>query len=351
MWVITKGVNKMKTIKTCLVTGGCGFIGSSLVDKLVETKNFRVDVVDDLSSGTLENLQHHKIRVLKPEMLELYREFYEKDRERDRVIVITGDMADPAVLNRVKAKTYDYIFHVAAIPRVAYSVEEPIFTTETNVLKTLVLYRAAAGNVRRIVFSSSSSVYGDVDTFPTPETLYKNPKSPYALQKSVIEDFGAQFAEFYNLDVINLRYFNVYGPRQRGSDAYATVIAAWTEAVKDKLPLRLDGDGSQSRDFTHVNDVVDANIKAALCEQKMCGDTFNIAAGNSISLLEILELFKKKFGKLALLQAPSRPGDVKKTLGANFKATDELGFKLRISFEEGLAHTWEWWEREGLLNG
>ena len=169
-------------MKRCLVTGGCGFIGSALTQALFAA-GWKVDVVDDLSTGHLENISKLKTRNLMPELLPFYEGYFEKDRSESEVLVITGDFADKNVIRRVSNNYYDTVFHVAALPRVAYSIEEPVFTTETNMLKSVVLFKAAAQGRSRVVFSSSSSVYGDVDTFPQSEVLPTNPKSPYALQK------------------------------------------------------------------------------------------------------------------------------------------------------------------------
>jgi nucleoside-diphosphate-sugar epimerase len=330
-------------MKNCLVTGGCGFIGSALVKYLHATGDWRVDVVDDLSTGDLENLSNVPQRNLMTEMLTFYQENFESERGDDVVLMITGDFAHPNVFHRIKEKKYDVIFHVAALPRVAYSIEDPIFTTETNLLKTVALFKAAANNVRRVVFSSSSSVYGDIDTFPQVESFIKSPKSPYALQKATCEDFATQFSHFYGLDVVSLRYFNVYGPGQYGDSPYATVVAAWSDALSNSCPLRIDGTGEQSRDFTYISDAVQANVLAAESTRSFTGEAINIAGGKPYSINEVFSMFKDTFGDLTTLSAPPREGDVFKTHADVSRAKELLGFETKVSLKDGLASTWEWW--------
>tara|TARA_R110002060_G_scaffold18962_8_gene25981 strand:- start:1232 stop:2245 length:1014 start_codon:yes stop_codon:yes gene_type:complete len=337
-------------MKKCLVTGGCGFIGSALVQALFAA-GWKVDVVDDLSTGHLENISSLKTRNLMPELLPFYEGYFEKDRSESEILVITGDFADKSVIRRVSNNYYDTVFHVAALPRVAYSIEEPVFTTETNMLKSVVLFKAAAQGRTRVVFSSSSSVYGDVDTFPQSEVLPTSPKSPYALQKDTCEKFARQFSDFYNLDIVCLRYFNVYGPGQRGDSAYSTVIAAWCEAQNAGKPVRKDGDGDQERDFTYVLDAVAANIKAAEHNGKFQGDAFNIAYGQPHSINEIHDMFRAKFGELATLEAPARPGDVYKTHAEVSKALETFGFKCKFNLKQGLSETWRWWDSLERIDG
>ena len=333
-------------MRKCLVTGGCGFIGSTLVHML-QNKGWIVDVVDDLSNGKLDNLQKLSNRIVMPEMLPFYRQYYERDRKGADVLIITGDFVAPNVLERVSSGTYDVIFHLAALPRVAYSIAEPVFTTETNILKTVALFNAAAGKVSRVVFSSSSSVYGNAECYPTSEDFLPEPRSPYALQKVTAEKYATQFAEFYGLDIVSLRYFNVYGPRQRGADAYSTVIAAWCEAISSEVALRKDGTGEQSRDFTYVDDVARANMMAADFTGRFKGETINIANGTSISINEVLNMFYDRFGHLRILEAPARPGDVFKTQGDGARAKEMLGYEPSVSLPDGLAKTWRWWDYEG----
>ena len=330
-------------MKKCLVTGGCGFIGSALVKKLQQL-GWMIDVIDDLSTGDLQSCMQVPTRNIMTNLLPYYEEYFEADRPPDTVLMINGDFASQEIISRVTRKTYDYIFHVAALPRVAYSIEDPVFTTETNILKTVALFKAAAGNTKRVIFSSSSSIYGNVETYPVPEETSPQPLSPYALQKATCENFATQFAQFYGLDIVCLRYFNVYGPGQMGNSPYSTVIAAWCDALKTGKALRFDGDGSQARDFTFIDDIVDANIAAALASPKFAGDTFNVAFGKAYSLSELLEYFRKKFGDISILESPPRPGDIHKTLADVTKSYSALDFRANTDLVKGLEKTWEWWE-------
>jgi UDP-glucose 4-epimerase len=212
-----------------------------------------------------------------------------------------------------------------------------------NLFKTLALFHACADNTRRVVFSSSSSVYGNTGSFPTPETTEKNPRSPYALQKLCSEKFAAIFCELYDVDIVSLRYFNVYGPRQYGDSPYATAISAWCHCVKEGTPLRSDGDGTQVRDLTYVSDVVKANILAATCESDIAGECYNIGSGNCNSNNHILGIFKDRFDDVTVKNAPWRPGDVMKTHANIDKAMKHLGYKPSTQLQEGIQKTFEWW--------
>ena len=326
----------------CLVTGGCGFIGSALVCALLD-KGWKVDTVDDLSGGDLSALDQIKKRVIHIDVLPIFEENHENERTKDQALVITGDFAHKNILNRIRGDRYDYIFHLAARPRVALSVEDPVTTSEINLFKTIAFFHACAGHTKRIVSSSSSSVFGNVHEFPTPETCEKKPLSPYALQKYCVEQFADLFCTLYELDIVNLRYFNVYGPGQYGDSPYATVISAWCYAVKNGHSLRLDGTGNQMRDFTYIDDVVNANILAAIGDDEVAGLTFNIGYGAPHSLNEILEFFKDKFAELHVCNAPPRVGDVFKTHANTSLATRLLGYKPQVGLFEGLQKTVTWW--------
>ena len=331
-----------------LVTGGAGFIGSHLVTKLVDTGHYSVDVVDNLSSGYLEALDDLECRVVASGLLPVY----EKNDERDdtgKVLVITGDFVDPNVLDRISRVSYDIVFHTAANPRVSYSVDHPTITTEENVYKTVALFEACEkADVRRVVFSSSSAVYGDVENLPTRESVQGIPQSPYGLQKKVCEDFAALFNRLYGTDIVSLRYFNVYGPGQLGISAYSTAIAAWGNALHNGNDLRSDGDGTQSRDMIFVEDVVRANILAGEAPpDSVAGKCFNIASGTAVTNNQILDMFIENFGDAVnITNAPERSGDVKHTLAHIKNAEESLGFRAAVSFEEGLQQTWDWWVDE-----
>jgi UDP-glucose 4-epimerase len=327
----------------CLVTGGAGFIGSHLVDALRQAGH-RVDVVDDMSAGVLENLENNTLRVVPMALLPEFEEIEAVARKDSTVLVMQGDFADNCVISRIKRGFYTHVFHVAAIPRVSYSVENPIDTTDVNILRSIKLIHACVGTkVQRIVFSSSSSVYGGDAPMPTPPTAGKSPKSPYALQKSVIEDFLVMAATLYKLDSVSLRYFNVFGPRQMGNSPYSTAMSAWCHAIKDGRPLRSDGTGEQSRDLCFVDNVVDANIRAALCGESLGGAIFNVACGERTSNNQILEELRRRFPDVHVNSAPWRPGDVMHSLADVSETQRVLGYTPKVRFWDGFEITLKWW--------
>ena len=236
------------------------------------------------------------------------------------------------------------MFHVAAIPRVLFSVENPVETTETNVMKTVSLIDSCIkGGVKRFIFSSSSSVYGGAEILPTPADFKKDPKSPYAWHKSCIEDYMAMCSSLYGSDMVSLRYFNVFGPGQFGGSAYSTAVSAWCHAIKSNKPLRKDGTGEQTRDMCYIDNVVDANIRAMNHLEKFTGECFNVACGDRVSNNEILELLKSKNPEITIIEAPFRAGDVMHTLGDISRTQEVLGYSPKVSFWEGLDKTLKWW--------
>jgi len=331
-------------MKTALITGGCGFIGSNLAKELIKL-GWQVDIVDNMSNGHLELLTGLKLRVLPNGSF--YTAFKMQDsivRKKDEVLVIQDDFSDDNVLESVYQGTYDVIFHQAAMPRVSYSVENPAETTFENISKTVKLFEAAAGATNKIVWASSSSVYGGADNLPTSELEDKNPKSPYAWQKSAIEDFAKFAYGLYHLDIVCLRYFNVFGPGQHGDSPYATAVSAWCDAIKNGKECRSDGDGEQTRDMCYVDNVVSANILAAMHKKPFKGETYNIACGRKVSNNEILEHLSERFGdKVKIKNAPERLGDVKHTLASIQKAKKDFGYEPLVHFWEGLEKTIEWW--------
>lgn len=328
----------------CLVTGGCGFIGSHLVKELYG-QGHDVTVVDDLSSGDLGRLVGKlPTRVVTCESLFLYVNSEAAGKDKGKVIVVNGDFAHDNVLTKVRTKQFDVIFHLAANPRVAYSVEKPTATHEVNVHKTVALFQLAAQSDTRVVFSSSAAVYGDPPELPSKETADTNPNSPYGLQKLHCEEYARLFSELYGLDVVSLRYFNVYGPGQTGGSSYATAIAAWCNAQYTDSTLRSDGDGEQTRDMVYVADVVEANMSAATKMPAWQGEVINVATGDSVSNNEILSLFEERFGDLDVFNAPERRGDVKHTLADVTLMKELLGLDTTISLTRGLELTWQWWD-------
>ena len=328
-------------IKRALVTGGCGFIGSNLSRKLL-SEGWRVDVVDDMSNGHLELLEGCNMRVVP---LDLLSQFDESGyvRSDETMLVLQGDFTHEGVIDRIQNKQYDVIFHQAAIPRVLYSVENPAETTEVNVLRTTRLFEACRNNVKRIVWASSSSVYGGAEDLPTQESCPKNPKSPYAWQKSAIEDIAKIFGDLYDLDIVCLRYFNVFGTGQHGDSPYSTAVSAWCHAIKNCKPLRSDGDGSQSRDLCYIDNAVHANILAAESNKKFLGKCYNVSCGDRTTNLEILEYLTEKFQHAVVVDAPWRPGDVMHTQADISEIKADLGYEPLVKFWEGLDRTIEWW--------
>ncbi len=331
-------------MKRALVTGGSGFIGSNLTKELVR-QGWQVDVVDDMSNGHLDLLAPSKMRVFLPGLAEIYEA--EHERPQDLVFVIEADFAHDSILERIGRGTYDVVFHQAAVPRVSYSVHYPVMTTDINLLRSIKLLHACVNNVRRVVIASSSSVYGGADVMPTPETCPRNPKSPYALQKSGLEDYSRLFGDLYGIDTVNLRYFNVFGPGQYGDSPYATAISSWCDALKQGKSLRSDGDGSQTRDLCYVDNVVSANILAANAEMKFMGKAYNVCCGDRTSNKEILDEICRRFPSVKVTHAPWREGDVMHTQGSWESAHNDFGYTPIVKFWDGLDRTLSWW---GLLD-
>ena len=290
-----------------LVTGGAGFIGSNLVDKLIE-KGHDVVVIDNLSTGKKENL-NPKCTFLQLDLATVY----------------------PEILDEAM-KNVNYVFHLAAKARVQPSIAEPVLFNEHNVTATLKLLDSArkARTVKRVIFSSSSSVYGNSTVLPLEENLSTNPISPYALQKLIGEQYCQLYSRVYGLDSVCLRYFNVYGNRQPVSGAYCTVLGIFTRQHIAGEALTITNDGEQKRDFTNVSDVVDANIRAMEANPniKFNGQCFNIGYGRSVSINEIASYFggeKKYIGNVL---------EPKETLADNHKARVHLGWEPKVAISK-----------------
>lgn len=307
--------------KTYLVTGGAGFIGSHMVEALLKAGH-QVRVVDNFSTGKRENLAHLR------DQIELC-EFSITERER-----------------LAKAmQGVDYVFHLAALASVPRSVRDPLASNEHNVNGTLnVLITARDQGVRRVVYAGSSSAYGNVDSEFKSEDMRPRPLSPYAVAKLAGEHYCQAFTNVYGLETVTVRYFNVFGPRQDPLSAYAAVIPRFVAAMLNDKPAPVEGDGLQSRDFTYIDNVVHGNLLA--CHTPgVAGETFNIACGGRISLLDMISLLNKLMGKQIqpAFGAP-RPGDVRHSRASIEKARQLLKYEPVISFEEGLARTLEWYK-------
>jgi nucleoside-diphosphate-sugar epimerase len=308
--------------ETFLVTGGAGFIGSNLADELIE-RGGKVKILDNFVTGFQENL----------------------DEIKGNFEFIKGDLNDGEIL-KTAVEGVDIIFHEAALPSVPRSVENPLETHEACVNGTLNLLLAAKqAKVKRVIYAASSSAYGDQPTLPKIETMRPEPLSPYAAAKLMGEYYCQVFSRVYGLETICLRYFNVFGPRQNPSSMYSGVISRFIDALmKNEKPV-IYGDGEQSRDFTFIANVVDANIKAAQTD-KGIGEVMNAANGERVTLNELLEVLKEITGKPAVTAdyQPERKGDVKHSQCSNERAVDWLGYEKLVGLEEGLTKTIDWWK-------
>jgi UDP-glucose 4-epimerase len=306
-----------------LVTGGAGFIGSHIAIRLLR-EGQRVRVLDDLSTGRKENLD--AIRAAVP---------------AGRFEFVEGDIRSLETC-RSACQGMDFVLHEAALASVQRSIENPAETTAVNVGGLVNVLTAAKENrVRRVVCASSSSVYGDTPTLPKEEGMTPAPLSPYAASKLAGEYFARVFATTIGLETISLRYFNVFGPRQDPGSQYAAVVPLFATSLRDSTRPRIYGDGEQSRDFTYIDNVVDANL-AACTNGKGNGQALNIACGERYTLLALLDGLSKLFGvRVEPEFLPPRAGDVRHSQASIERAKAELGFQPRVGFEEGLERTVE----------
>lgn len=293
----------------CLVTGGCGFIGSHLVDRLVELGH-DATALDDLSTGGREHLN-------------------------PRAALIEGSVTDAGLVDSASAGV-DWIFHTAAWPRIPRSIQDPIGTHDVNVNGTLnVLQAARLNRVRRVVNSSSSSVYGDQHTYLMREDMTPNPKSPYALQKLIGEQYAGMFARLFGLEVVSLRYFNVYGPRQAMEGAYTLVIPRFLKMRDAAQPLTVYGDGKQTRGYTHVSDVVEANILAAAAELPQREHAaLNIGPREETSVNEIAAMIGGEVEHV--IPNPRGEFEERRKAADNSRAKAVIGWEPRVPLHEGI---------------
>jgi len=311
------------TKRLYLVTGGAGFIGSHICERLIRDGH-RVRVLDNFSSGKATNLESFK----------------------DEVDVVRGDIRHAKTVADAM-KDVHVVFHEAALGSVPRSVEDPLTTHEVNLTGTLnVLMAARDAGVSRVVYASSSSVYGDTVELPKHEEMTPRPLSPYALSKLAGEHYIKVFKQVYGFEAVALRYFNIFGPRQDPESHYAAVIPKFVTALLEGRTPVIFGDGNQSRDFTFVENVVEANLLAAEAD-KVADEAFNVACGGRYSLLELLARLKALIGSdTEPVHEAARAGDVRDSQASIEAAKQALGYRVLVDFDEGLRRTVEWYKSQ-----
>jgi nucleoside-diphosphate-sugar epimerase len=311
-----------------LVTGGSGFIGSHLTEALLR-RGDKVRVLDNLTTGHRANLA----------------QVLERLEGQGNFAFIEGDLTDRTTVQEA-VKGVDYVLHEAALPSVQRSVEDPVTSNLVNVEGTLnVLVAARDAGVKRVVYASSSSVYGDSPRLPKVEDMAANPLSPYAVSKLAAEAYCRAFTRVYGLETVSLRYFNVFGPRQDPTSLYAAVLPRFIEAILGKKRPVIYGDGMQSRDFTYIENVVEANL-LALDAMGVAGEVFNIACGEGVKLKVVLQCLAEFSGHLVEPEYQSpRVGDIKHSLADISKAERMLGYRPVVPFREGLEQTFEFFRQ------
>ena len=305
-----------------LVTGGAGFIGSHIAERLLRDGH-NVRVLDNFVAGKEENLK----------------------QIGGEVDLVRGDIRDRQVLGDAMKGVY-VVFHEAALGSVPRSVADPMTTHDVNITGTLnVLLAARDAGVRRVVYASSSSVYGETKELPKVEEIKPQPLSPYALSKLAGEHYIKIFNHVYGFEAVSLRYFNIFGPRQDPESQYAAVIPRFVTALQTGKQPVIYGDGMQSRDFTYVENVVEANLLASDVEN-VAGGVFNIACGGRFTLLELLGKLKQIIGSdIDPIHEPARAGDVRDSQAGIEAATEALGYSVKVDFDEGLRRTVEWFQK------
>lgn len=303
-----------------LVTGGAGFIGSHVVEALLR-QGKSVRVIDNFNTGKEENLKGFS-------------------KEYANLLdIVEGDIRDEKIVDKVM-KEADYVFHLAALPSVSRSIEDPVTCSQVNINGTLNILNAAKQyRVKRVIFSSSSSVYGDSPELPKKESMPPHPLSPYALTKLTGEIYCRIFSDIYGLETLSLRYFNVFGPRQDPDSEYAAVIPKFVTSVINKTPPTIYGDGEQARDFTYVENVVQANLKA-LEAKNSGGEVLNIACGEKMTINRLMkEICRILKNSIKPIHDEPRKGEIRDSLADISKAKEMLGYCPSIRFEKGLETT------------
>jgi UDP-glucose 4-epimerase len=311
---------EQKNMSKVLVTGGAGFIGSNLTEALLQ-RGHLVRVLDDFSTGKKENLVFEKAY--------------------PSLEIIEGDIRDLRTCQKA-AEGMEYVFHQGALPSVQRSVEDPEMSNAVNVGGTLnILLAAREKGVKRVMYAASSSIYGDTPTLPKHEEMPPNPLSPYALQKYIGEQYCRLFYQLYGLETISLRYFNIFGPKQDPNSLYSAVIPKFIDALLQGRSPIIFGDGEQSRDFTYIENVVEANLLAMSAEH-LHGEAINIACGNRISLNQLLNVLKEILGsKQSPIYQDPRKGDVKHSLADIRRGKEIINYEPKVGIEIGLKKTAE----------
>lgn len=310
-----------------LLTGGAGFIGSNLAEQLLKDKRVSViRVLDNLATGSMKN-----ISALTAD---------------SKFEFIEGDIRDYKTCLEA-CNNIDLISHQAALGSVPRSINDPLTTNEVNITGTLNIFTAAKEkNIKRIVYAASSSTYGDHPGLPKTENKIGNPLSPYAVTKYVNELYANVFASLYGMEFIGLRYFNIFGPKQDPNGPYAAVVPLFAEALLNNKPPTINGDGSHSRDFTYVDNAVQANILSLFTSNaEAINQVYNIACGQQVSLLQLFEGLKKEAASsLQPFHGPERKGDVKHSMADISKAEKLLGYSVKVPVKEGLRMTFQWYK-------
>lgn len=292
--------------KTVLVTGGAGFIGSHIADAVADTADLRI--LDNLSSGRRENVS-------------------------ETATFIEGDIRDDDVLERAMDGV-DIVFHEAGLVSVPESLERPLDCHEINGTATLKILEHARKNDSRVIIASSAAIYGHPETVPISEDAPKNPQSPYGIEKQVADQYVQMYAEQYGLPTVALRYFNVYGPRQTGGQ-YSGVISTFLDQAGNGGPITVEGDGEQTRDFIHVDDVVEANLQAAVTDAT--GTAYNIGTGDSVTINQLAQIVCDTFDSdISITHIEPRAGDIRRSRADITHAKTELGFDPSIQLRDGL---------------
>ena len=316
-----------------LVTGGAGFIGSNLVERLLDDERVSfVRVLDDLSTGSMKNIESF---IAHPKF-----EFINGDiRNFNDCLSACSDI--------------DLVSHQAALGSVPRSIRDPLTTNHVNITGTLHIFQAAKeNNIKRVVYAASSSTYGDHQALPKVEDQIGNPLSPYAVTKYVNELYARVYSNLFGLELIGLRYFNIFGPRQNPHGPYAAVIPLFAEALINHQPPTIHGDGEHSRDFTFVDNAVEANLLGLFTTSKQSlNQVYNIACGRQTSLNELFNILKKEAGSsLEPVHGPERPGDVKHSMADISKAETLLGYRPLVPVEDGLRTTFQWYKQQQIVH-